>query len=390
MKFFSKSLLLLAVFLLLFGCAAQQMNNIPPFQATKFDGSLYASKVDNFMIVFDASSSMYENYNGNNKFNMAQTLVQRMNQTIPELGQTAGLRSFGHSPAVSSKQTELFYGMEKYSSKNLADKFKKVSEAGGTSPLFSALNATGTDLKGLSGKMNAVIIVSDGLENSGDAITAAKALKALYGDTICFYPILVGNSPEGEALFNEIAKIGGCGFASKADELMTSAGMAAFVEKVFLTKKSAAAAPSAPAVTQRVDTDGDGVYDEDDKCPGTPKGARVNAQGCWILSHVLFDFDKAEIKPMAYPLLDEVVAIFGKNPGMKVDLQGHCDNIGTPEYNLGLSLRRANAVKKYLVSKGVAENRLTTQGFGFSKPVAPNTTKEERSLNRRVELHPMN
>lgn len=388
MKFLSKMVLLSAAFLFLFGCAAQQMNNIPPFQATKFDGSLYASKVDNFMIVFDASSSMYENYNGIKKFNIAQTLVQRMNQTIPELGQTAGLRSFGHSPAVSGKQTELFYGMEKYSSKNLADKFKKVSEAGGTSPLFSALSATGTDLKGLSGKMNAVIIISDGLENSGDAIAAAKALKALYGDTICFYPILVGNSPEGEALFKEIAKIGGCGFASKADELLTSAGMAAFVEKVFLTKKPAPAPAS--AAKQRLDTDGDGVYDEDDKCPGTPKGARVNAQGCWILSHVLFDFDKAEIKPMAYPLLDEVVAIFGKNPGMKVDLQGHCDNVGTPEYNLGLSLRRANAIKKYLVSKGVAENRLTTQGFGFSKPVGPNTTPEERSLNRRVELQPIN
>jgi OOP family OmpA-OmpF porin len=386
MKFFSKSLLLLAAFLFLFGCAVPQMN-LPPFEAVKFDKNLYTSKVDNFLIVFDASSSMYENYNGTKKFNIAQALVERMNQTIPELGQTAGLRSFGHSPAVSSKQTELFYGMEKFSSKNLADKFKKITEPGGTTPLFSALDTARADLKGLPGKMSAVIIISDGLETDGNAAAAAKALNAAYGDTICFYTILVGNSPVGEALLKEIAKIGGCGFASKADELMTSAGMAAFVEKVFLNKKPA---PAAPAVKQRVDSDGDGVYDEDDKCPGTPKGARVNAQGCWVLSHVLFDFDKAEIKPMAYPLLDEVVAIFGKNPGMKVDLQGHCDNIGTPEYNLGLSLKRANAVKKYLVSKGVAENRLTTQGFGFSKPVAPNTTKEERSLNRRVELHPMN
>jgi OOP family OmpA-OmpF porin len=362
--------------------------NLPPFEAVKFDKNLYTSKVDNFLIVFDASSSMYENYSGTKKFNIAQALVERMNQTIPELGQTAGLRSFGHSPAVSSKQTELFYGMEKFSSKNLADKFKKITEPGGTTPLFSALDTARADLKGLSGKTNAVIIISDGLETDGNAAAAAKALNAAYGDAICFYTILVGNSAPGEALLKEISKIGGCGFASKADELMTSAGMAAFVEKVFLTKKPAPA--PAPAVKQKVDSDGDGVYDEDDKCPGTPKGARVNAQGCWVLSHVLFDFDKAEIKPMAYPLLDEVVAIFGKNPGMKVDLQGHCDNIGTPEYNLGLSLKRANAVKKYLVSKGVAENRLTTQGFGFSKPVGPNTTKEERSLNRRVELQPMN
>ena len=388
MKFFSKSVLFVAAFLFLFGCAAQQVSNLPPFEATKFDKNLYTSKVDNFLIVFDSSSSMGDKFNGNKKFDVAQALVQRMNQTIPEMGQTAGLRSFGHSPAVSSKPTELIYGMEKFSSKNLADKFKKVTEAGGTTPMFSAINTSGTDLKGLSGKMNAVIIISDGLGNDGDALSAAKALKGLYGASICFYPILVGDSAEGDTLFKEIAKIGGCGFASKADELLTSAGMAAFVEKVFLNKSPAA--PVAPAVKQRVDTDGDGVYDEDDKCPGTPKGARVNAQGCWVLSHVLFDFDKSVIKPVAYPLLDEVVAIFGKNPGMKVDLQGHCDNIGTPEYNKSLSLKRANAIKKYLVSKGIAETRLTTQGFGFSKPVAPNTTKEERSLNRRVELHPMN
>jgi OOP family OmpA-OmpF porin len=388
MKFLSKTVLLLAAFLFLFGCAAQQGKNLPPFEAAKFDKSLYTSKVDNFLIIFDASSSMNQKYNGTQKFDIALALVQRMNQTIPELGQTGGLRSFGHSPAVSGKPTELFYGMEKFSSKNLAENFRKVKEAGGFSPLNLSLDAAGTDLKGLSGKMNAVIIISDGLELPATVTASTKALKALYGDTICFYPILVGNSPEGDTLFKEIAKIGGCGFASKADELLTSAGMAAFVEKVFLTKKPASA--PATAVKQRVDTDGDGVYDEDDKCPGTPKGARVNAQGCWVLSHVLFDFDKAEIKPMAYPLLDEVVAIFGKNPGMKVDLQGHCDNIGTPEYNLGLSLRRANAIKKYLVSKGVAENRMTTQGFGFSKPVGPNTTPEERALNRRVELQPLN
>ena len=63
MKFFSKMVLLLAAFLFLFGCAAQQGTNLPPFEAVKFDKNLYTSKVDNFLIVFDASSSMYENYN---------------------------------------------------------------------------------------------------------------------------------------------------------------------------------------------------------------------------------------------------------------------------------------------------------------------------------------
>jgi OOP family OmpA-OmpF porin len=77
-----------------------------------------------------------------------------------------------------------------------------------------------------------------------------------------------------------------------------------------------------------------------------------------------------------------------QNPDLNVELQGHTCNIGSKEYNMGLSLRRANAVADYLESKGVSGDRLTTKGFGFSKPVAVNSTEIGRSLNRRVELHP--
>jgi len=202
---------------------------------------------------------------------------------------------------------------------------------------------------------------------------------------VCIYPVLVGNSPEGAALLQNLAEIGVCGFFSTADDLLTSAGMAGFVSEVFLKNAPAPAPAPAPG---RKDSDGDGVYDDEDQCPGTPAGARVNSVGCWVLENVLFDFDKAVIKPEAYPLLDEVVAILKKNPDMTVELQGHTDNIGTREYNMGLSLRRANAVADHLESKGISSARLTTKGFGFSKPVALNGTEFGRSLNRRVELHP--
>jgi OOP family OmpA-OmpF porin len=163
--------------------------------------------------------------------------------------------------------------------------------------------------------------------------------------------------------------------------------MAGFVSKVFL-KDAPAPTPAPAPAPARKDSDGDGVYDDEDQCPGTPTGARVNSVGCWVLENVLFDFDKAVIKPEAYPLLNEVVTILEKNPGMTVELQGHTCNIGTAEYNMGLSLRRANAVADYLESKGISGDRLTTKGFGFSKPVALNGTEFGRSLNRRVELHP--
>jgi len=385
-RFLVQSLLSVIAFFFLFGCATKEPMEMPSFSATQFDTAMYESAVDNFVVVFDSSSSM----GFNNKFNIAKTLAERLNMTIPEMGQTAGLRSIGHDSSVSKKNTELFYGMEKYSTAKAADALKLITKPGGGSPLGTAFDALQFDFESLSGIHNAVIIFSDGMDMK-PKIARAQALKDKYGSSICFYPILVGNAPEGKKFLQNIAEIGDCGFFSTADDLMTDNGITAFVEKVFLKKKEmamAATAAAAPMKADRKDSDGDGVYDDEDQCPGTPVGAKVNAVGCWTLDNVLFDFDKAEIKPVGYPLLDAVVVILEKNPAMSVELQGHTDNVGTNPYNMDLSMRRSNAVAKYLVDKGILRNRLATTGFGFQSPVALNGTGFGRSLNRRVELHP--
>jgi OOP family OmpA-OmpF porin len=255
--------------------------------------------------------------------------------------------------------------------------------------MYQALDAAGTDFEGLSGDMNAVVIITDGRDLPGNVLASAKKLKDLYGSSICFYPILVGDSPEGEVLLKKIAAIGGCGFYTTADAVLTSAGMAGFVERAFLSSKAApvVAAPVVKAPMKK-DTDKDGVYDADDQCPGTPIGAAVNVVGCWTLDNVLFYFNKDVIKTQAYPLLDNVAIILEKNPAMNVELHGHCDNVGTADYNMDLSMRRAHAVKNYLTGKGILQNRMATEGFGFTKPVALNGTEIGRATNRRVEIHP--
>ena len=137
-----------------------------------------------------------------------------------------------------------------------------------------------------------------------------------------------------------------------------------------------------------LDSDGDGVPDYLDKCPGTPAGAKVDARGCWVLHNVHFDVNKAEIKPRYYPILDEVVLVLKKNPDVRIEIQGHTDNTGTPSYNKKLSERRARAIMDYLVSHGISQNRLTAVGYGESRPIASNATPEGRQMNRRVELQP--
>jgi outer membrane protein OmpA-like peptidoglycan-associated protein len=105
-----------------------------------------------------------------------------------------------------------------------------------------------------------------------------------------------------------------------------------------------------------------------------------------VLRAVHFDFDKSNIRPDAVPVLDEAVRILKEESEIVVTVEGHTDWIGTEEYNQGLSERRANAVRNYLVGHGIDPARLRTQGFGELRPVATNETVDGRAQNRRVEL----
>jgi len=102
---------------------------------------------------------------------------------------------------------------------------------------------------------------------------------------------------------------------------------------------------------------------------------------------IYFDFASDQIKPESRPVLDEIAALLAKNPSWTLDVEGHTDDIGGDEYNLALSKARAAAVKAALVGTyRVAPDRLTTAGFGASRPKASNDTLEGRARNRRVEL----
>jgi len=101
-----------------------------------------------------------------------------------------------------------------------------------------------------------------------------------------------------------------------------------------------------------------------------------------------FDFNKATLKPDGKALVDAGVKVMKDKPDLKVSVDGHTDSIGSEAYNQKLSERRAKAVRDYMVAQGVDASRITTRGFGKSKPVASNDTAEGRAENRRVEIIP--
>jgi OmpA-OmpF porin, OOP family len=106
-----------------------------------------------------------------------------------------------------------------------------------------------------------------------------------------------------------------------------------------------------------------------------------------VLRGVHFDFNKSDIRADSRPVLDEAVSNLNENPNVRVSVEGHTDGIGSVEYNQQLSVRRAEAVFRYLVNHGVAPERMEVAGFGKSRPVAENETESGRAQNRRVELH---
>jgi outer membrane protein OmpA-like peptidoglycan-associated protein len=106
-----------------------------------------------------------------------------------------------------------------------------------------------------------------------------------------------------------------------------------------------------------------------------------------ILRNVYYDFDKATLQQESFPELDKVVQFMKDNPTVKVEIGSHTDDVGSDEYNMVLSQKRAQSAVNYLVSKGIAKTRLVPKGYGETRPIASNDDENEgRELNRRTEF----
>ena len=410
--FLLTKIILIGAFLI--GCQAHLPEvTHPEFQPvnlnTKWKAAGYKQKVDNFIVILDASGSLSQQDESRTNFVLAKDFLYRMNQTMPDMKLNSALRSFGYWK-FKGGETMLDHGPTNWIREDFQIAVDEVVRGGGRSPVDQAFDHSSEDLASMIGK-TAVILVGDGKYKAVDGVAAAKRMKARYGSNICIYTVLVGSEDPGKLqIMQDIANAGECGFFQKASTLKSPQAMANWVEEVFLAKVKVAApldsdgdgvydnydqcpdTPNGVAVDSKgcpPDLDGDGVYDYLDKCPTTPKGATVDNRGCWVIRGVKFETARWDIKAMSYRYLDEVATILKNNLGLKVEIQGHTDNRGSAKYNQKLSDRRANAVMGYLVGRGISPNRLTASGYGFSKPATSNDTPAGRAQNRRVELKPV-
>jgi OOP family OmpA-OmpF porin len=310
-------------------------------------------KVDNFIIFMDQSGSMAtaKAPAGQQKFDKAVAAVGRLDQALPELGYDSSVALFAPFKEVSPSTP--------YKNGALS------SAVAGVKPPFNSMTTMGdglADIDASIGKLSgttALVMFTDGVYNKGsDPVAAAKALYGKYAPNLCIHVISYADTPEGQQTVDAISALSDCSVVA------TDADMDKFAKDVLYDDSHIKHAPP----------------------PVAPAPAPAPVVKEVITFNLLFDFDKSDIKDEMVPVLEEVKMILKDDRGTDFVLSGHTDSTGDEAYNQGLSERRAASVKAWLTSNGVSDSRLSTVGYGESRPKYNNDTKEGRKLNRRVEL----
>jgi OOP family OmpA-OmpF porin len=334
---------------LLAGCASTPYTPTP-YQAAPIDTTAYGPRVDAFVVLLDASSSMNDEYQGRQKFHIAKDVVANMNATIPPFDYRAGLVAFG-TGSCTDGLAEVLYGLAPYQNADFAAGLDSANCAGGVTPMADGIDASTGLLSGETGPV-AVIVASDFWDIDTNAVVAAvKRLKAAHGENLCLHTIQVGDDFRAGPVIAKMTGIAGCSSSVRAGDLASPESMANYVKDVLL--------------------------------------APVGYETTVLSATALFDFDKAVLKPQgraAIRELDESIRAKGARV-TDIDVVGHTCSIGSEEHNQGLSLRRAMAVKEYMVSDGIDAGLIDVIGKGESEPAASNSTPEGRRQNRRVEVH---
>ncbi len=285
----SYAVLLAVLVLFTQACAHHQTT----FNAASLDPEKYVRKVDQFVIIADGSVSMGDRSGGERKLDISGAFLEALNQSIPEKGYEGEVRTFGRGSCSEKGKTVILSELADFSAEAVAQALDDYNCASGGSPLNLALGASGDDLTRQS-IPTAVVIVSDGRHMGKKEIEAATALKNAFGANLDIYAVQIGNDRKGEALLAQVVNTGGEGYVKPGMALTSAAAMQQFVTDVFLYPDDDSdgvpnhldKCPDTPKGVKvdkdgcPLDTDGDGVPDYLDKCPGTPKGVKVDAKGC--------------------------------------------------------------------------------------------------------------
>ncbi len=362
--------LLIGAAALFTACTHTPMAYKSPISATPPSGQIAVSHAVN---ILDASGS------GEMMFVESKSTFESIVGVMPDGDYSAGHIVFGGFERDATEPMN-------FDRDGLAASAKDSSFLGGTTQIFEVIEVDLMESIGAAQGRAAIILVSDGLatdyvgrsDADGRALAAARSLVASRDGDTCFHTIQTGNDPAGASFLVELAGVSGCGTFRNASALGSAVALTVFSEEVYIGVVSAKADG---------DADGDGVLDSVDACPNTLRDARVDSRGCWTLRGIRFASNSADLAGNSTSSLQEDLDVLRANPNVRIRIDGHTDSDGAADYNVGLSERRAAAVRDYFVEKsGLAADRFEIKGFGESNPIAANDSSANKRANRRVEL----
>ena len=304
---------------------------------------------DNAILMLDTSSSMNEEFRdtGKSKIELVSNEFIKRASYFPEIGHKFGIY-------LSDPWTTV-HDMQLYDRDAVAAALNNVPEKGsGPTPMLDALKSSEQVLRQLSGK-TAMFIFSDGKHHSGNRpLELAKRFAADYG--VCFYVISAAKEKQYQKMLERVGQVNAC---SRVIPLKTFLDRPDYTIGALMKVKA----------TERVVT--------------TTEKRIVGLKA----ENGTFDFNESEIRASDRRELDEVGEFLRSQPQSYVVLNGYTDNVGSEEYNLALSRKRAESVASYLTGRpGVGRERIVLQWYGYANPIASNDTEEGRAKNRRVEM----
>jgi len=324
-------------------------------------------KAENFVYHVDNSGSMGFQYEalGKKKSVAARDLLVTINNEVPELDADFGV--YTYAPYKE------FQPVSAFNRQGIDDAFKAIPVDfeifGRRTPMGTGFESLDTPVSRLQDR-TALIVVTDGESNLGpDPKGVMQDMYNRYGDRICLHFISFAQSEAEKTAVDEWAGLNPCSVVAGAADLAGDNVRADFIQKVFYDTREVVIAPSPEPKTEP-----------------KPEPRPVSVEEVIVFNNINFDFDRTEIKSEFRENLREAARIIRDRTDQTVVVEGHTDNTGPAQYNMGLSERRAQSVADFLIQEGVSKDRIKIKGYGLTNPKFNNNTREGRALNRRVEI----
>ncbi len=310
---------------------------------------------DQVIVITDASLTMFKG----GHFDEARALTQSLVRAMPERSAPArNPGSYDASLIAFGGRERVGTGLDAFNRGALAAAAGDLEPIGSLTPLHKVINEVSMALDGKSGRA-ALVIFSDGLPDDEDrAIATAQSLAKTYPGDVCIHTVQTGSDAEGSAFLKRLSSVTPCGSSRMASVVNSASRMSDLRADVFL---------------------GPG---------GLPQVAAAPCSTRIVLRGINFAFDSSEVSDDDALILDTAIHQLSACADATFSIEGHTDSIGPPEYNQGLSDRRAETVRRYLIRGGIDAARLSARGIGEENPVGDNQTRDGRAQNRRVSLSP--